>query len=163
MDENAPDYVHDMFASLVPGFSGHTVMLAQSSSSVFHDGVHSQVAPVEALPVLPPSAGERVPEQTAKLFMDTLLEQMVHTVVRLEWHDKLIQQHRCFNFLLEKFKTYYLPNICPNFCHDTSLYAPYLGKWLKQNESRCCMLFYQVCPTCGSQKTTTKWWCVECR
>lgn len=128
MDENAPSYVHDMFASLVPGFSKHTVMSPHSGSSIFHDGVECQVTSVEVLPMLPPSTGERSSEQLTKLFMDTLLEQMVNSVVHLEWHDKIIQQHRCFNFLLERFKMYYLPNICPHFCHDTSLYTLRLGK-----------------------------------
>lgn len=37
LEDNAPQYVHDMFASLVPGFLPSTSTTTELSSSVFHD------------------------------------------------------------------------------------------------------------------------------
>lgn len=128
LNENAPEYVHNMFASLVPGFSNQTNLTFKASGSVFHDtSAQNPVVCTELLPILPLSGNERVPEHTSKQFLETLLEKMVTTVVRLEWHDKTSHHHRCFHFLLEQFKTYYLPKLCPNFCYETSLYKPNLG------------------------------------
>ncbi|KAB0803388.1 hypothetical protein PPYR_00358 [Photinus pyralis] len=122
LDENAPDYVHEMYASLVPGFANSTNILTQSTSSIFHDATQLPIQPAEILPILPPSSGEKLPEHPSKLFLETMLDYMVSTVVRLEWQDRMSRYHRCFNFLLEKFKVYYLPKLCPNFCYETSLY-----------------------------------------
>ncbi|KAK4884388.1 hypothetical protein RN001_000659 [Aquatica leii] len=121
LDENAPDYVHEMFAGLVPGFTSSNVLM-QNNGSIFHDTVQFPVQPAEILPILPPSSGEKLPEQPCKLFLETVLEYMVSTVVRLEWQDRTVKYHRCFSFLLEKFKIYYLPKLCPSFCYETSLY-----------------------------------------
>ncbi|KAJ8941931.1 hypothetical protein NQ318_013264 [Aromia moschata] len=127
LNENAPDYVHDMFAALVPGFQSKAVQTSQAAGSVFHDtSAQNPVTGPELLPVLPPSSGEKPPDHPSKFYLETLLEYMVHTVVKLEWQDKGAYHHRCFNFLLEKFKVYYLPKICPGFCHETSLYKPNL-------------------------------------
>lgn len=128
LEENAPDYVHEMYSALVPGFANQTTMFMHTSGSIFHDTVQLPVTPAEVLPILPPSSGEKPPEQPSKLFLETLLEHTVYTVVRLEWHDKASRYHRCFSFLLERFKMYYLPKVCPNFCSETSLYHPNLGK-----------------------------------
>lgn len=121
-----------MFANLVPGFTNQTTTLPkQTSGSIFHDtNVQYPISPLELLPVLPPSGGEKPIEQTSKIFLETLLEYMVTTVVRLEWQDKTSHHHRCFHFLLEMFKKYYLPKICPNYCYDTSLYNPNLSECL---------------------------------
>lgn len=134
LNDNAPRYVHEMFAGLVPGFvcltkKGKEVVVdgRTSASSVFHDtNVQNPISPSELLPILPPSTTEKQPEQTTKLFFDTVLDNMVITVVRLDWHDKTMQ-HRCFNFLLEMFKLHYMPKLFPNFDRDTSLYSPNLG------------------------------------
>lgn len=128
LDENAPEYVHEMYAGLVPGFSSPPCTTFQSSGSIFHDTIQMAVNSAEVLPILPPSSGEKQPEQLSRLFFDTLLDCMVYTVVRLEWHDKTSRHHRCFNFMLERFKLQYLPKICPNFCFGTSLYRPDLGE-----------------------------------
>lgn len=64
-----------------------------------------------------------------RFYLDALLDHMVHTVVKLEWQDKTSHHHRCFSFLLEQLKTYYLPKICPSFNYETSLYRPNLGKF----------------------------------
>lgn len=134
LNDNAPDYVDMMFASLVPGFQSQNVFQSQNIGSVFHDtSAQNPVTPTELLPILPPSSGEKAPDHLSKFYLEALLEYMVHTVVKLEWQDKTAYYHRCFSFLLEKFKLYYLPKICPNFDFDTSLYKPNLGmlKYLK--------------------------------
>lgn len=128
LDENAPEYVHKMFANLVPGFANGSTLHTHVSSSVFHDNVQPPVSATELLPILPPSGGEK-PEQGNKIFLEAVLEYMVSTVVRLEWHDKASHHHRCFHFLLEMFKKYYLPKICPNYCQEISLYNPNLGEF----------------------------------
>lgn len=130
LNENAPEYVHNMFAALVPGFYSQIVLPTQSSGSVFHDtSAQNPITPVEILPILPPSSAEKPPEHSSKFYLEALLENMVHTVVKLEWQDKASYHHRCFNFLLEKFKIYYLPKICPTFCNETSVYRPNLGMY----------------------------------
>ncbi|XP_008195928.1 probable Rho GTPase-activating protein CG5521 isoform X1 [Tribolium castaneum] len=127
LNDNAPDYVHNMFQTLVPGFNSPSSALMQISGSVFHDtSAQNPVTASELLPVLPPSGGEKAPEHQSKFYLEALLEHMVHTVIKLEWHDKAAHHHRCFHFLLEKFKSYYLMKICPSFSHDTSLYTPNL-------------------------------------
>lgn len=130
LNDNAPKCVHDMFAGLVPGFV-HQNLSMKTSGSVFHDtNAQNPVVGTELLPILPPSAGERHPEQINKLFLDTLLEHMVGTVVRLDWHDKASHHHRCFQFLLEMFRIHYLPKLFPSFSQETSLYQPNLGKYV---------------------------------
>ncbi|CAG9813221.1 unnamed protein product [Phaedon cochleariae] len=127
LNDNAPEYVHNMFAALVPAFSGQTATPLQNSASVFHDtSAQNPVTPTELLPILPVSSGEKVPDYSSKFFLEALLEYMVHTVVKLEWQDKSAYHHRCFGFLLEKFKRYYLPKLCPHFWKETSLYKPNL-------------------------------------
>ena len=45
-----------------------------------------------------------------RIFLDVLLELMVTQVVLVEWRDdKALKQKRAFNFLFEKFKTFYMP------------------------------------------------------
>lgn len=131
LNENAPNYVHDMFKNLVPGINCTKREEDRTNTnvgSIFHDlNVQNPISSSELLPILPPSATERHPEQT-KLFLDTLLENMVVTVVRLDWHDKNGQHLRCFHFLLEMFKVHYLPKLFPNFNYEASLYAPNLGE-----------------------------------
>ncbi|XP_050302652.1 probable Rho GTPase-activating protein CG5521 isoform X3 [Anthonomus grandis grandis] len=126
LNENAPDYVHKLFASLVPGFNNQgDVVTSQGSASVFHDPQNPVSAP-EMLPILPPSSGEKLPDHPSRFYLEALLDHMVHTVVKLEWQDKSSHHHRCFSFLFEQFKIYYLPKICSSFNYDTSLYRPNL-------------------------------------
>ncbi|CAH1981298.1 unnamed protein product [Acanthoscelides obtectus] len=123
LNENAPQYVHHMFASIVPGFYPPAPPYNPPLSP---PDPHQPVGPSELLPLLPPSSGERPPDHPGRFYLEALLEYMVHTTVKLEWQDKAAYHHRCFNFVLEKFKMYYLPKICPNFCQETSLYRPNL-------------------------------------
>lgn len=48
-------------------------------------------------------------------------------VTKIEWRDRLCKQHKCFVFMFERFKQYYLPHIFPQFSFATSLYRPVLG------------------------------------
>nr|CAD7424624.1 unnamed protein product [Timema monikensis] len=61
-----------------------------------------------------------------RFFLDALLEYMVSQVLKIEWLDRVTKQRRCFNFLFEKFKQYYLPHVFPHFSYATSLYKPVL-------------------------------------
>ncbi|CAH1364634.1 unnamed protein product [Tenebrio molitor] len=146
LNDNAPDYVHNMFQTLVPGFHNPSSATMQISGSVFHDtSAQHPVTPSELLPVLPPSGGEKAPEHPSKFFLEALLEHMVHTVVKLEWQDKASHHHRCFQFLLEKFKIYYLMKIFPNFSHETSLYTPNLDlPVLRKPEAESEFIFCRV-------------------
>ncbi|XP_076268274.1 putative Rho GTPase-activating protein CG5521 isoform X2 [Rhynchophorus ferrugineus] len=126
LNDNAPEYVHKMFASLVPGFNNHIITsTTHTSGSIFHDSQLPVSAP-EMLPILLPSSGEKLPEHPSRFYLECLLDNMIHTVIKLEWQDKSSHHHRCFSFLLEQFKAYYLPKICPGFNMETSLYRPNL-------------------------------------
>ena len=45
----------------------------------------------------------------------------------MEWVNREIRE-MSFNFLFNKFKTYYLPRIFPDFSTKTNIYDPRLGK-----------------------------------
>lgn len=133
LGENSPDEVHALFATLVPGFfspfpeyPGLSVLNQASSATVFHDAHHGPVSLVEIQPVYPSPSGEKQPEDLTRFFLDSLLEFMVTQVSRIEWKEKFYKQHRCFTFLFERFKEYYLPHIFPNFSKNTDLFKPYL-------------------------------------
>ena len=54
--------------------------------------------------------GNRKTPFLTRIFMDVLLELMVSQVILVEWRDdKNLKQKRAFNFLFEKFKTFYMP------------------------------------------------------
>ncbi|RZF33885.1 hypothetical protein LSTR_LSTR009909 [Laodelphax striatellus] len=133
LGENAPESIHALFASLVPGFPspfphlpGLTALNNPPSATIFHDGSQGPVAPVELQAVFPPQSGEKQPEDSMKYFLEALLEFMVTQVSRVEWRDKFFRQQRCFKFLFDRFKEYYLPHIFPSFSTVTSLYKPVL-------------------------------------
>lgn len=133
LGENAPDSLHAIFATLVPGFPspfpqfpGLTALNNPPSATVFHDGQQGPISPVELQAVFPPQSGEKQPDDPMKYFLEALLEFMVTQVSRVEWRDKFYKQHKCFTFLFERFKQYYLPHIFPTFSYDTSLYKPIL-------------------------------------
>ncbi|XP_034238105.1 probable Rho GTPase-activating protein CG5521 isoform X3 [Thrips palmi] len=132
LGDMAPNAIHAMFATLVPGFPspfpglGLDVLnksATQVSSS--HDN-QGRVGPVEILPVFPPQSGEKQPENLPCFFLDALLEFLVTQFGRIEWRDKICRQHKSFMFLFERFKQYYLPHIFPEFSSTTSLYKPNL-------------------------------------
>lgn len=112
------------------GFMGK---LANVSASIFHDtNALNPVQSVEVLPLLPPSANEKAIDNETRHFFEILLDGMAASVTKIQWKDRShAKSMRCFAFLLEKFKLYYLPVICPQYNHKNSLYKPNLGMWDK--------------------------------
>ena len=88
------------------------------------------VSAAPILPLIPPQSAERWKSQDTdliRIFLDVLLELMVTQVILVEWReDKPLKQKRAFNFLFEKFKTFYMPAIFPDFNWHMSLYKPSL-------------------------------------
>ncbi|XP_069689068.1 probable Rho GTPase-activating protein CG5521 isoform X3 [Periplaneta americana] len=131
LGDNAPEAIHAVFATLVPGFPSPypglgLPSLSRTSTSVFHDASPGPVNVVEIQPMLPPQSGEKQPDDLMRFFLDALLEFIVSQVTKIEWRDRLCRQHKCFMFLFERFKQYYLPHIFPQFSFATSLYKPVL-------------------------------------
>jgi hypothetical protein len=65
-----------------------------------------------------------------KVFLCLKFQRLLYFVLqvtKIEWRDRLCKQHKCFVFLFERFKQYYLPHIFPQFSFATSLYRPVLG------------------------------------
>ncbi|KAJ8713919.1 hypothetical protein PYW08_007539 [Mythimna loreyi] len=188
LGDNAPNEVHKMFATLVPGMPEPTVMpigsplkpnitanethgsgdfsiedimhhpnfnpvdnakkvvveqtptgimgkLANVSASIFHDtNALNPVQSVEIQPLLPPSANEKAVDNETKYFFEILLDGMATSVTKIQWRDRChAKAMRCFAFLLEKFKIYYLPVICPQFNVKNSLYKPNLELPVQHN------------------------------
>ncbi|XP_052756365.1 probable Rho GTPase-activating protein CG5521 isoform X2 [Galleria mellonella] len=108
--------------------SGIMGKIVNVSASIFHDtNALNPVQTVEIQPLLPASANEKAVENETKYFFDTLLEAMASSVTKIHWRDRShAKAMRCFAFLLERFKMYYLPVICPQFNHKNSLYKPNL-------------------------------------
>lgn len=101
---------------------------AQFSQCSFHDSCVPQgpASPPEIVPILLPLSGEKpLDNETLRLF-ESLLEYMVTEVVKLEWRDKQSHQNKCFQFLLDRFKSTYLKYICPEFDPNFTLYKPNL-------------------------------------
>lgn len=109
------------------GFMGK---LAHVSASIFHDtNALNPVQTVDILPLLPANSNERAIENETKVFLEILLDGMAASVTKIHWRDRSHSKAmRCFAFLLERFKMYYLPVICPQFDYKNSLYKPNLGK-----------------------------------
>uniref|UniRef100_A0A2H1WAE2 SFRICE_017173 n=1 Tax=Spodoptera frugiperda TaxID=7108 RepID=A0A2H1WAE2_SPOFR len=189
LGDNAPNEVHKMFATLVPGMPEPTLMpigsplkpnitanethgsgdfsiedimhhpnfnsaadnakkvvveqtptgimgkIANVSASIFHDtNALNPVQSVEIQPLLPPSANEKAVDNETKYFFDILLDGMATSVTKIQWRDRChTKAMRCFAFLLEKFKIYYLPVICPQFNVKNSLYKPNLELPVQHN------------------------------
>ncbi|KAK9497959.1 hypothetical protein O3M35_003854 [Rhynocoris fuscipes] len=132
LGDNCSDEIHALFTTLIPGFlspfpeyPGLTVHNSMAST-FFNDSHHGPLSAIEILPIYPPQSGDKYPEDGTKFFMDALLEYMVTQVSRIEWKDKIYKQHKCFTFLFERFKEYYLPHIFPAFSNKTNLFLPYL-------------------------------------
>ncbi|XP_015587095.1 ral GTPase-activating protein subunit alpha-1 isoform X3 [Cephus cinctus] len=100
----------------------------QLGHSIFHDSSVTQgpISLVDSGPILPSQSGEKPLDNEMVRFLEALLEFMVTQVVRIEWRDKYTRQHKCFQFLLERFKATYLRYICPDFDENFSLYKPNL-------------------------------------
>lgn len=103
--------------------------IANVSASIFHDtNALNPVQSVDIQPLLPAGANERLVDNETKYFFEILLDGMATSVTKIQWKDRShAKSMRSFAFLLEKFKIYYLPIICPQFNHKNSLYKPNLG------------------------------------
>ncbi|XP_041969105.1 probable Rho GTPase-activating protein CG5521 isoform X2 [Aricia agestis] len=102
--------------------------LANVSASIFHDtNALNPVQSVDIQPLLPASANEKAADNETKFFFETLLESMTASVTKIQWKDRShAKAMRSFAFLLERFKMYYIPIICPQMNHNNSLYKPNL-------------------------------------
>ncbi|XKL61926.1 hypothetical protein PGB90_001759 [Kerria lacca] len=132
LGDNVPECAHAIFATIVPGFSspidGHEGLEILSKippvGTFYND---SPVTPADIHPVYPPPSGEKQQDDPMKYFLDTLLEFMVTQVSRIKWNDLWNERrHKCFTFLFEKFKMYYLSIIFPDYCDSTNIYKPVL-------------------------------------
>ncbi|XP_073994212.1 probable Rho GTPase-activating protein CG5521 isoform X1 [Rhodnius prolixus] len=132
LGDSCTEEIHAMFATLIPGFLSpfpdHPGLTMHNSmaSTFFNDSHHGPLSAIEILPIYPPQSGDKYPEDGTKFFMDALMEYIVTQVSRVEWKDKLYKQHKCFTFLFERFKQFYLPHIFPTFSSKTNLFTPYL-------------------------------------
>ncbi|KAK7603642.1 hypothetical protein V9T40_003641 [Parthenolecanium corni] len=132
LGDNVPENAHAIFATIVPGFSspieGHEgleFLLKSPAVGTFYSD--SPVTPADIQPTYPPPSGEKAPEDLMKFFLDSLLEFMVTQVARIKWNDKWSdKRHKCFTFLFEKFKKYYLPIIFSDYSEKTNIYYPVL-------------------------------------
>lgn len=104
--------------------------LATVSASIFHDtNALNPVQSIDIQPLLPPSTSEKPVDNETKYFFEILLDGMATSVTKIQWRDRSHPKAmRCFAFMLEKFRMYYLPVICPQFNVQNSLYKPNLGK-----------------------------------
>ncbi|KAH8362863.1 hypothetical protein KR084_002040 [Drosophila pseudotakahashii] len=148
LGENAPGYVHAMYADLIPGlivpqkgvigpdtefsasdFLTHPNMKADGGmASVFHDNAFSHpVQSSEVVALLPPSSSEKSAPPDPRDGLEVLLNSMVHTAACLRWRDNRAQKdHKAFAFLLERFMDVFLPVFSPNFDVSCSIYNPRL-------------------------------------
>ncbi|KAH8395887.1 hypothetical protein KR215_009342 [Drosophila sulfurigaster] len=148
LGENAPSYVHAMYADLIPGlivpqkgvvgpdtefnttdFLSHPNMKADGGmASVFHDNAFSHpVQSSEVVALLPPSSSEKSAPPDPRDGLEVLLNSMVQTAACLRWRDNRAQKdHRAFAFLLQRFKEVFLPVFSPSFDASQSIYNPRL-------------------------------------
>ncbi|XP_012156617.1 probable Rho GTPase-activating protein CG5521 isoform X1 [Ceratitis capitata] len=147
LGENAPSYVHSMYADLIPGlivpqkgivgpdvefnatdFLNHPNMKVDGgTTSVFHDTFSHPVQNSEIVALLPPSSNEKSAPPDPRDGLEILLNSMLQTVACLRWRDNRSQKdHKAFAFLLQRFKDVFLPVFCPNFDFTMSVYEPRL-------------------------------------
>ncbi|XP_026315132.1 probable Rho GTPase-activating protein CG5521 isoform X3 [Hyposmocoma kahamanoa] len=109
--------------------------IANVSASIFHDtNALNPVQSVEIQPLLPPTASEKAIDNETKYFFEILLDGMATSITKIQWKDRShTKAMRSFAFLLERFKLYYLPVICPQFNYKNSLYKPNLDLPVQHN------------------------------
>jgi hypothetical protein len=122
LGKSAPNYVHGMFSSLVPGIGGLTVWPPPSDPSW-------GITPLEITPVLPANPGEKQPDDLTSYFLECVLDYMVSQAPRIHWKDGAQMWAKSIDFLYERFKEFYLPRIFPAFIVDTDIYKPKLGEF----------------------------------
>lgn len=148
MESNAPSYVHDIYADLVPGLItkrnlkgpseeefnssdilDHPNMKSQPGMSVFIDAFSHPIQANEVTAICPPNSNEKIVPPDPRDGLEILLQYMVQTIGVIKWRDNemISQKHRkSFMFLFEKFKSVYLPVVCPNFDTSNTIYNPNL-------------------------------------
>ncbi|KAG7298073.1 hypothetical protein JYU34_018843 [Plutella xylostella] len=109
--------------------------IANVSASIFHDtNALNPVQSVEIQPLLPASSSEKPIENETKFFLEILLDGMASSITKIQWKDRShAKSMRSFAFLLDRFKLYYLPVICPQFNPKNSLYKPNLELPVQHN------------------------------
>ncbi|XP_065332020.1 ral GTPase-activating protein subunit alpha-1 isoform X2 [Cloeon dipterum] len=132
LGENAPDTLHAIFATLVPGFptpklgDRFSALCSDTPYTMFFELIEEQASPAKIQPILHSQSMDKHLEERMQSVLDTMLDFMVSQVTKIEWRDRFARQHLCFSFLLDRFKKFYLPHIFPTFSHSTSLYKPNL-------------------------------------
>ncbi|XP_076803617.1 ral GTPase-activating protein subunit alpha-1-like isoform X2 [Clavelina lepadiformis] len=127
LQENALPRTLLLYACLIPGFPPPTFSDGKPYSLEWlvnmpineEYGVH----PVEITCLVPPSSGEKSPNDHTKYFLDALLEFMVLKSRVLRWKDKSKMTTKSFSFLWDLFKENYLPHAFPEFNLDTNIYS----------------------------------------
>ncbi|XP_043246445.1 ral GTPase-activating protein subunit alpha-1-like [Amphibalanus amphitrite] len=123
--EQASEELLAIFATLVPGFPAPASQQTAPRPPRAHPD-HKLVGPVDVVPILPPQGSEKTPDDLTRFFLECLMDNMVTQLTRIEWKDKA-NHVRCFNFLFDNFKQFYLPHIFPDFNWHTNLYKPALS------------------------------------
>ncbi|XP_071516520.1 ral GTPase-activating protein subunit alpha-2 isoform X1 [Panulirus ornatus] len=109
-----------MFASLVPGFP------IPPPAAIPPDLGYGGITCLEPSPVIPPPSTEKTPpDDLSSYLLRSLLDFMVTQVRRVEWQD-FTQHAKCFSYLFNMFRTWYMPHIFPSFNASNSLYKPNL-------------------------------------
>lgn len=143
---NAPSYVNDIYADLVPGLLttkvlkgpsevefdsvnilDHPNMKSQPGLSVFIDSFSHPIQSIEVAAIIPPNLNEKIVPPDPRDGLDVLLNYMVQTIGVIKWRDSDIisQKHKkTFMFLFEKFKAVYLPVVCPSYDSTNTIYNP---------------------------------------
>lgn len=85
------------------------------------------VAPLEINPIVPVSSTEKQPEDPSSYFLECILDFMVSQSPKIHWNDGPEMWTKCIDFLYERFKEFYLPQLFPNFKVVTDIYKPALG------------------------------------
>lgn len=147
LGENAPSYVHEMFADLSPGLIipqrslldipdtefdtsdvlSHPNMKVEVGTSVFHDMKLHPVQGSELGALFPLSSNEKAGPLDPKEGLEIFLNCMVQTTGSIKWRDNSTQKDcKSFVFLLNRFKEVFLPVFCPDFDFSNSIYEPKL-------------------------------------
>ncbi|XP_065562907.1 ral GTPase-activating protein subunit alpha-1-like [Artemia franciscana] len=124
LGEEATNEVHAIFATLIPGFESPFPGLGINNIALLKGPSLGPICDSDILPLIPAVSGDRVPDDLPRFFLEGLLRYSVSQLTKIQWRDKTGQRKRCFNFLFESFKKYYVNQLFPNFRLSTSIYKP---------------------------------------
>ncbi|XP_071963778.1 ral GTPase-activating protein subunit alpha-2-like [Antedon mediterranea] len=132
LQDSADEECYLIYATLIPGFPvPHGVQGSDLDGIMTQNSKTQQtqidlypINEVEICPILPTQSGDSI-GNLSQIMFDELLQYTVAQVSKLQWNDP-DQTRKCFVFLLDNFKKFYLPHVFPEFSHTTSLYAPIL-------------------------------------